>query len=652
MSTPPKHHRILFVSAFAVFLLAMVPMRSTVSWYEHPVGGILLDPDGVVSSFGIPTWDGFRQQLRYPDQIIDVDGVPLSPPEGRGYRASVWDRAIAAAHREHRASVHVNVRKADGRVEPHDLAITRLDPTAFWMIGVAPIGIALLYVAGALIALLASPRGQLARTFAKATLFAALFLFTLFDYHSTRQLVPLFHLAFAMVPMGFFVLPLRLPDDVPFLERHPWLPRALDAVGLGLGFGMIATQLTGGTTIALRAVCTALFGASFFFFVVTFLWRFARARGDRRATMRALIVAMVPAHAAIGTAFVLGAFKLGGATAPLLAVPALSLTPLSSVFALIRHDLWGSRALLSRVLIRVVIVGLVCAFAVALGTGIAAAFQVPWRSALLAASAAGLLAGVFVAPALRFGDHALFPSRGVYKPTIEQLSEELTLINVPEEVAHAVERTVRRWLPCEAVEFVPVGARPDLGGDETEAISGIRVRASGPDDSLEVAAAGGEYVAPAHALTIDVLFRGSPLAVLRVGKKRGGALFTSEDVDLLRNHRQPGRPCAGARLLLPGAGASSPAAGRRVAGGARGAGGDGGRRDRPRDSLSDQLLPLALRARSGRDAPGRRGRRHRLRRGGAAGAPRRRSPPRGPAEAGAPRRRRRRAGGEGRAPPP
>jgi len=28
--------------------------------------------------------------------------------------------------------------------------------------------------------------------------------FTLFDYHTTRQLVPLFHLAFAMVPVGFF----------------------------------------------------------------------------------------------------------------------------------------------------------------------------------------------------------------------------------------------------------------------------------------------------------------------------------------------------------------------------------------------------------------------------------------------------------------
>jgi signal transduction histidine kinase len=336
-----------------------------------------------------------------------------------------------------------------------------------------------------------------------------------------------------MVPMGFMVLPLRLPDDVPLLERHPKIVGALDALGALLALGMIGAQLSGGTTVALRSVCTALFGASFFFFAVTFLARFHLARGDRRATMRALLVAMIPAHVVLGLGAVLSSLKLWGATSMLLAVPALALTPLSSVVALIRHDLWGSRALLSRVLMRVVIIGLTCAFAVALGTGMAAVFDVPWRSALLAASVAGLVAGVVVAPALRFGDHALFPSRAVYKPTIEQLSEELTLINVPEEVAHAVERTVRRWLPCEKVEFVPVGERPPDLGEEMETVSGIRVRSSSPGAPLGAVAAPA-FVEPAADLSIDVLFRDSPLAVLRVGKKRGGALFTSEDVDLLR----------------------------------------------------------------------------------------------------------------------
>jgi len=531
MFTPPKHRRILALVAVVTIAFALVPIRSAVSWYERPFGGILVDPDGFVSNFGLPAWDGFQHGLRYPDQIVEVDGQPLIPADRFGYRAAVWDRAVAGAAAAGRRAVHVRARTEGGEREM-DLAIAPLDPSAFWLNGAAPIAIALLYVGGALIALGASPRGRLARTFAKTTLFAALFLFTLFDYHTTRQLVPLFHLAFAMVPVGFFILPLRLPDDVPLLERRPWIPGALEALGAALGLGMIGVQLSGGTTVALRSVCTALFGASFLFFAATFLTRFVRARGDRRQTMRALLVAMVPAHVVLGGGAVLSSLKFGGATSALLAVPALALTPLSSVVALIRHDLWGSRALLSRVLMRAVIVGATCAAATALGTGVGALLHVPLPSALLGAAAAGIVAGIVVAPALRVGDRALFPARAVYKPTIEQLSEELTLINVPEEVGQAVERTVRRWLPCEKVEFVLADARPDLGGEDAEAVSGIRVRSSPPGGVP--AMEGDADVAPADHLTIDVLFRDSPLAALRVGTKRGGALFTSEDVDLLR----------------------------------------------------------------------------------------------------------------------
>jgi signal transduction histidine kinase len=119
-------------------------------------------------------------------------------------------------------------------------------------------------------------------------------------------------------------------------------------------------------------------------------------------------------------------------------------------------------------------------------------------------------------------------------------------------VGHAVERTVRRWLPCEHVEFCPVRpvSKPPLAlgdtqrpplppGDEHGVASGIRPLLS----VSQQPPAPGETVpppprvptpGPATELRVDVLFRGSPLAVLEVGRKRGGALFTSEDVDLLR----------------------------------------------------------------------------------------------------------------------
>lgn len=536
MSTPSKHHRWLVAFAVAILAFAMVPLRDAIRWYGHPFAGILIDPDGQVSSFGLPTWDGFRQDLGYPDVILVVDGQELSAHAPRSYRAEVWDRAIEAAVRADPPRATVHVRTSRGGAERElDLRISPLDPLAFWLTGAAPIGIALLYAAGALVALAASPRGRLSRTFAKTTLLAALFLLTLFDYHTTRRLVPLFHVAFAMVPMGFIALPLRLPDDVPWLQRRPWIVGVLDAIGGSVACAMVAAHLFGGTTIALRSLCTALFAASFFFFAATFILRFLWARGDRRATMRALLVAMVPAHVVIGTAFLFASLSMGSATTGFLAVPALALTPLSSVVALVRHDLWGSRALLSRVLARGVIVAVTSGVSIALGTGVAAAFNFDPLGALLAAAVAGLAAGLLVSPALRIGDQALFQARAAYKPSVAQLSEELTVIAMPDEVGRAVERTVRRWLACDQVELRLTGEGAERFGDDLGSASGIRLLRSEPAPAA-ARTSGPPTLATTQGdeLAIDVLFRGTPLAQLRVGKKDGGALFTSEDVDLLQ----------------------------------------------------------------------------------------------------------------------
>lgn len=527
MSTLLKSHRLLLVLiAAGAIAFAVGPVRDAVGWYDRPFAGILVDPDGLVSSFGLPTWDGFRQGLNFPDQVLEVDGERLDGR--RGYHARTWDLTVASAAKAGHPSVHVRVLTGTGEREL-DLAISHFDSAAFWLNAGLPIAAAILYVAGALITLGASPNGRLARTFAKTTLWAAVFLFTLFDFHTTRKLVPLFHLAFAMVPMAAFALALRIPDDVEFLARRPWIVAVLDGLGLALGSAMIACQLLVGSTTGLRSLCTWLFSSSFLFFAATFLVRFARARAERRSMMRALLLAMVPAHLVLGAAFLLASTGRWGATTAFCTVPALMLTPFATIVALIRHNLWGSRALLSRVLMRVVIVAITIGVAVPLGAGMAALFNVPFGGALLAATVAGLVAALLVGPALNIGDRALFPSRAVYKPTIEQLSEELTVVAMPEEVAHAVETTVLRWLPCERVEFRPTGARAEAATQDNGIVSGIRqVRVSSPP------AIPTTDPAQSDELTIDVLFRGISLAELRVGKKRGGALFTSEDVDLLR----------------------------------------------------------------------------------------------------------------------
>src|SRR5205823_904636 len=126
----------------------------------------------------------------------------------------------------------------------------------------------------------------------------------------------------------------------------------------------------------------------------------------------------------------------------------------------------------------------------------------------LGAGAGAIGAAALVTIAVRVVDRGFFPARTEYKPTVEQLSLHLTSINDPDDVARALERTVKRWLASDSVAFIP----------------------RDPDDTpIPPARESG-----AEPLTLPVAFRGETLGVLHVGRKRGGALLTSEDLDLLR----------------------------------------------------------------------------------------------------------------------
>ncbi len=111
-----------------------------------------------------------------------------------------------------------------------DLRLGPLDAASWWLYGGTLIFVGALYALTAIIALVTSPRGPLARTFAKFALVAAAFMLTLFDAHTTRAMVPIFHASFAWLPFALTALALRLPDDVPVIRRHPWLLLVLDAV--------------------------------------------------------------------------------------------------------------------------------------------------------------------------------------------------------------------------------------------------------------------------------------------------------------------------------------------------------------------------------------------------------------------------------------
>ena len=505
--------------------LAAAAVPGAIEWYGQPVAGVLVGPDAVVSNLGSSSWDGSRQGLHYPDRIVAIEGYRLDAlaPSQRGRRLS---QTVRRASRAGASQVTVDLRQGanERRIR---LAIERLDGVTWWLVaGSLFFAGALMAVAG-LVALWVSPRARLARSWALMASVAALFMFTLFDYHTSYRLVPLFLIGFAMLPGALCILALRLPDDAPLLRRFPWLERATTVAGIAVAAYFALPFILGRPMPRLHQLWSGVLGASFLFFVLTFLVRYLLAQGHRRDILRALTVAIVPPFVALG--LVMGAEPLVGrfSRIDLLAYPALSLGPLAVAFAFVRYDLWGSRALLPRILTCLVIGAVACTLAIGAGAALATEMGVPFRSAAIASTASGIVAAVLVVLALHAAEVYVFPSRAGYKPTIEQLSADLIGITLPDEVGRAIERTVRRWLPCEHIRLVPV-----VGG-AAAAPGRAAIPAVVSESHTEEISARTTAAAENPDLVLPLVFGTECLAVLEVGAKPGGALFTSDDMDLL-----------------------------------------------------------------------------------------------------------------------
>src|SRR5260221_11698042 len=226
MASPFTRRWPLYTLCAACIWLTVVAASAAVGWYGHPIADVLVGPGGVVSNIGLPRAHAEAAGLRFPDVVLEVDGRHLVA-RGRAPRARIWDEAVEGAFRPGRSRVtaivltHLGVRTVSLQVEP-------LEPLWWWLYAGAMLFAGALYVTAGLIAVWVSPGSMLARTFCKVGVSCGTLLGLTFDFHTTRALVPIFLVAFAMVPVSLLALALRLPDDAPALRRFPWLERAAD----------------------------------------------------------------------------------------------------------------------------------------------------------------------------------------------------------------------------------------------------------------------------------------------------------------------------------------------------------------------------------------------------------------------------------------
>jgi signal transduction histidine kinase len=499
----------------AFFVMTSTAISGALDWYGRPVAGALIDPGGLISNVGPGDWSAKARGFGFPDKVTALEGRPLTSPEESPSRT--WDRRIAALARSGRQTVDVTVTTRDGGTRRAEFELHTLDGATWWFLGPLTHLVGLLWCGAGMLALWFAPQSHLGRATAALGTSVGLFLVTLFDFHTSRRLVPLFFLGYATVPPAFVALGLRLPDDSAIIRRHRWIDKALVGVGVAMSGAFVVRWAAGDDTVTLQLVAGALLGLSFLVFVVTFVTRLVLSSGRHRRTMRTLAVAMVPPHALAASFAILGSLGIWSFS-DLLMYPMLGLAPATTIYAVVRYDIWGSRALLSRPLMRIGVGTAVWLGATAVGIAVAAPFASDVRSAAVAAAVAGMFAAAVTTALLDVSDRVFFSSHAAYKPSVAELSTELTNTTSTDEVACAIERTVDKWLECEGVRLTLFDEpRERTSGDGQV---GTRHRPRG-------------WASERGGRVLDVGFAGVPLAELEVGPKPDGALFTSADLDLL-----------------------------------------------------------------------------------------------------------------------
>jgi len=383
--------------------------------------------------------------------------------------------------------------------------------------------VGLIEAGAGLVALWSNPESKLARAFASAALSSGLALVSVFEARTSRSLSPVLALSLTALPFAALRLTLHLPKTAHALAERSRFEPYLRAVGWACGSGAALFGALGGDTRRALPWLGAWFALGVGVLGLGSIVRVAFATAAERRPFDALLFGVLPAYAAVALCL---ALVLTGTPVPnALLYPSLALAPVATIYAFGRYDLWGSRALLSRLGTNFLLGGVAAAVAIAAGTAVATSVGASFHDALVGAVGSGVAAAVLVAFSLRLSDVTLFRSRAQYKPTIDRLSEELITLSSPSDVAHAVERTVRRWLRCDhvALTLAPGDQSALLAGSDRDGMGALALDGEGEPPC-----------SPETAIRLVVSFGGRPYGWLDVGGKRGSALFTSDDIDLLR----------------------------------------------------------------------------------------------------------------------
>jgi hypothetical protein len=435
---------LLLLAGFSLALFCGLAARRAIG---QPFPSLVVDPFGAYSAVRLPSWGGDPLPLRFPDRLVAIDGEPLvARSTWTDLPADRLAQRIAQLHRQGQTTVRLSFARrgaTTATVVEQPIRSLRVEEVLAFFGLYAAAGLLVLW-SGVLVLLLAFHR-EGARAFGFWSIGTFLWLTTFFDYHATRQFVPLFSLSTVLLTIGFMWIAFAFPEQP---RRWPRVVRGLlvaaSSALAAAGAGLLGAPVLGLDAGGVRSAIGLVAPASCALLVIVLLVRVRGSKGRARQELLWALWSLVAIPLILAVGFLLASVD-GNGHIHLLIPGIMPLIPLSVGYSLLRHNLLASTA----VLVRWMIIGPVILFAVA-------AVLVTW---LVAHSLAGdsplatgaVMAVVFMAVSwtgYRFAVITLFPAAAEFRPTLEQLSEELASFRRQEDVKRSISQAVARWLPA------------------------------------------------------------------------------------------------------------------------------------------------------------------------------------------------------------
>ncbi len=508
---------ILIAAAALVLVAALYGSIAASTWIGRPFAGFLLLENGLVPSAGLAHWPAVSGGEIYQQELVSIDGRPLSDPAALQEHARRLPVGSEVAYR---------FRDGNGDGEVERIVATRtftgLDFTllygSFLVCGIGLAGVAL-------VIRFLRPDDPAARGSAISLWLIGMWALSALDLYGPFRMFRLHALAECLLFAGTFHLALVMPTPRGIALRKPWVV----AVPYGVAAVLAAVNQAGlhdpAVYTATHRIAMNAFGIAAFSLIGCLLWTYFRPPTfEARQRVKVLALGSVAALAPQVLLSVSSAASGGRAPENLLAWSGIFF-PIAIAYAVLRSDLLQVDAILRRTVnyaLLTVLVALSYAGVVVLLEPLISPSGRPSR--WLSETTLALLA-VFVLLPLRdrlqsLVDRVFFRSAYDFRRIVAETSAKLAAVTDLDVVREEIENAVRYALQPESL--VLQAASPGKGELEGGWLAPYVDGESAVDGRRVTEQVGG-------GLRVAFVSEGRLVATMVVGRALSGRIYSGDD---------------------------------------------------------------------------------------------------------------------------